>query len=396
MSYKKKTLFARGFKKKWPVSDHTYAFNTPIFETSNFIISSPAKANEIIARGGNTYFEGDDYIYSRGGNPTQRVLEKSISMLEGTPDAITYSSGMAAITNLFLTVLESGDHVVCGDPVFGDTQYLFDKIGKKFGIECTFIDTSNIKELKENIQENTKLIFFETPSNPNLSVTDIRLVSKLAKKNEIMVAVDNTMATPYLQNPFLLGADVVVHSLTKFLGGHSDSLGGAICTDKNLLSKLRQTLFVTGSILDPFAAWNLSKGVKTLPIRIEQQSKSALRIAKELRKNPKIRKVYYPGLKSHSTHQTAKKQMNGFGSIISFELQKNDPKKVGIFVKNLNLFSFGVSFGGVESLVEYVPYLTHHKVTYKTESPMNLVRLSVGIEDEKDLLHDLEVSLEKI
>lgn len=393
---KKDTIIVRGHMQNWITSRYTRSLNTPIFETATFVIEPPIKANEIISRGGNTFDKNNDYIYTRGGNPTQRALEKNIGLLEGANDSITYSSGMAAIVNLTLTFLKHGDHVICGNILFGDTRYLFETICGRMGVNCTFIDTSKTENIKQAIKKETKLIFFESPNNPFLTVSDIRKISKITKKHKILLAVDSTLGNPYNQNPLALGADIVIHSLTKYIGGHSDALGGAIVAKKSLLSQLRRTIFVTGSILDPFAAWNILKGIKTLPVRTEKQCANALFIARYLENHLKIKKVYYPGIKSHPTYSTAKKQMKKFGSVISFELKGTNVKQVNRFLKSLKLFSFAVSFGGTDSLVEYAGYMSHHPVTSKSNLDINLIRLSIGLEDRDDLLQDIKKALDEI
>ena len=390
---KRDTRFVRGYPQRWSTSTYTRSLNTPIFETATFVISPPAKANEIIGRGGGTFLEGDDYVYTRGGNPTQRALERNIGILEGAKDSIVYSSGMAAIVNMVLTFLQCGDHVICGNILFGDTHYLFETVCNRFGIKCTFIDTSNTDIIEREIRKETKIVFFESPNNPLLVVSDIRKISSITKKHGVLLAVDSTLGNPYNQNPIELGADIVIHSLTKYISGHSDAVGGAIIAKDELLCQLRRTLFISGSILDPFAAWNILKGIKTLPIRTEKQSKTALYIAKALEKNPKVKVVYYPGLKSHPTHHIAKKQMRRFGSVISFQLKDISIRKIDRLLKNLRLFSFAVSFGGTDSLIEYTGYMSHHKITSPTNSNLKLIRLSIGLEDEADLLHDLEQAL---
>ncbi len=338
------------------------------------------------------------YEYSRSGNPTRFALEELIADLEGGVKGFAFASGLAGIHAVF-SLLQSGDHVLLGDDVYGGTFRLFNKVLVKNDLSCTIIDTSDISQIKKAIKPNTKALYLETPSNPLLKITDLAQCASVAKDHSLLTIVDNTFATPYCQNPLLLGADIVVHSGTKYLGGHSDVVAGLVTTNNEALAQ--EIAFfqnAIGGVLGPQDSWLLQRGIKTLGLRMEAHQKNALCVAKFLEKHPKVEKVYYPGLPTHPNHELAKKQMRGFSGMLSFTL-KNDSEAV-IFVESLKLFILGESLGGVESLVG-IPALMTHACIPKAQREAagirdGLVRLSVGIEHEQDLLEDLEQAFAKI
>ncbi|WRF21231.1 cystathionine gamma-synthase [Helicobacter pylori] len=338
------------------------------------------------------------YEYSRSGNPTRFALEELIADLEGGVKGFAFASGLAGIHAVF-SLLQSGDHVLLGDDVYGGTFRLFNKVLVKNGLSCTIIDTSDISQIKKAIKQNTKALYLETPSNPLLKITDLAQCTSVAKDHGLLTIVDNTFATPYYQNPLLLGADIVVHSGTKYLGGHSDVVAGLVTTNNEALAQ--EIAFfqnAIGGVLGPQDSWLLQRGIKTLGLRMEAHQKNALCVAEFLEKHPKVEKVYYPGLPTHPQHELAKAQMHGFSGMLSFTL-KNDSEAVA-FVESLKLFILGESLGGVESLVGIPAFMTHACIPKAQREAAGirdgLVRLSVGIEHEQDLLEDLEQAFAKI
>ncbi|MGL2830654.1 cystathionine gamma-synthase, partial [Helicobacter pylori] len=309
-----------------------------------------------------------------------------------------FASGLAGIHAVF-SLLQSGDHVLLGDDVYGGTFRLFNKVLVKNGLSCTIIDTSDISQIKKAIKPNTKALYLETPSNPLLKITDLVQCTSVAKDHGLLTIVDNTFATPYYQNPLLLGADIVVHSGTKYLGGHSDVVAGLVTTNNEALAQ--EIAFfqnAIGGVLGPQDSWLLQRGIKTLGLRMEAHQKNALCVAEFLEKHPKVEKVYYPGLPTHPNYELAKAQMRGFSGMLSFTL-KNDSEATA-FVESLKLFILGESLGGVESLVGIPAFMTHACIPKEQREAAGirdgLVRLSVGIEHEQDLLEDLEQAFAKI
>ena len=318
--------------------------------------------------------------------------------LENAKFGLAYSSGMAAETSLLLTVLKSGDHVVAFDDLYGGTKRLFNEVFKKnFKVEVDYVDARDVHNVKKAVKINTKLIWLETPTNPLLKICDIRSISKIAKEKNILVVVDSTFASPFFQKALDLGADIALHSTTKYLNGHSDSLGGAIMlSDEELYNKLKFNQKTTGAILSPFDCFLVLRGIKTLAVRMKQHQENAMKIAGYLEAHPKVEIVNYPGLKSHPQHELAKKQMSGFSGMLSFKI-KGDAKK---FLKNLKIFLLAESLGGVESLIEHPASMTHAYVS-KAEKEKegitdSLIRISVGIENAKDLIEDLDNAFKKI
>ena len=339
------------------------------------------------------------YEYSRSGNPTRAALEKNLASLENGKYAFAFASGLAAITNVLL-LLQKGDHILSIDDVYGGTRRLFTKVFEQFGIQFSFVNFSNAEELEKHIRNNTKIIWIETPTNPLLKIVDIASIARLAKEKNIITLVDNTFASPVFQQPLNLGANIVLHSLTKYIGGHSDSVGGAIIVnDDELAEKIKFLQNAVGAILSPFDSYSNLRGIKTLGIRMMQHEKNAIKIAKFLQNHRNVKKVYYPGLKSHPGHEIAKKQMSGFGGVLSFEISGSLEESVK-FLESLQIIHIAESLGAVESLIEHPASMTHASIPKEEREKIGLadglIRLSVGIEDENDLINDLAQAFEKI
>jgi methionine-gamma-lyase len=371
----------------------TGAVSVPIYASSTFVFQN--------AEQGAARFEGKEtgYIYSRLGNPTVRALEESIAALEGGEDARATASGMAAISNAAMAVAKKGDHILAGDALYGGTHKVFTDILQGYGVECSLVDTSDLSSIENGIRPNTKLIYIETPSNPMMKLTDMKAVSKLGKAHGITTMVDNTFMSPYLQRPIEHGIDVVVHSLTKSLSGHSDVLGGAIVGTKAFLKGMDPLYKNIGANLGPFEAWLTLRGIKTLHVRMQRQTESAEKIAKWLEDHPKIEWVKYPGLRSHPQYDLAKRQMEGFGCMMSFELM-GGVEAGRKLMNNVELCSLAVSLGAVETLISHPATMTHAIVPrdarLKAGITDGLVRLSVGIEDVDDIIEDLQQALSKV
>ena len=338
------------------------------------------------------------YEYSRSGNPTRDALEKNLAALEHGTHAFAFSSGLAAITTVLL-LLKRGDHVVSIDDVYGGTRRLFMKVFEKFGIEFTFADFTNGNVAKTYIRPNTKMMWIESPTNPLMKIVDIASVAKMAKTKGVRTVVDNTFATPYFQNPLDLGADIVVHSMTKYLGGHSDVIAGSIIVkDSVLAEQIKFLQNAAGAILSPFDSYQVLKGIKTLSLRMEKHEKNALDIASFLQNDRRVKTVYFPGLPGHPGYETAKRQMSGFGGMLSFELLGTMENSIS-FLEHLKLVSVAESLGAVESLAEHVASMTHASVPKEEREKIGisdtLIRLSVGTEDVDDIRSDLTQALNK-
>ncbi|HXK81000.1 MAG TPA: aminotransferase class I/II-fold pyridoxal phosphate-dependent enzyme [Bacteroidales bacterium] len=367
---------------------------TPIYQTSTFKFKN--------AKHGADCFAGKDpgYIYTRIGNPTINALEDKLASLENGFGGIALSSGMAAVSTVYMALLGQGMHMIGTSAIYGPSRGVMERDFSRFGVEFDFVDTSDLKNIEKHIRPNTKLLYLETPANPTIQITDIAAASELAHKHNILVCVDNTFNSPYLQNPLDLGADIVVHSLTKFINGHADIVGGAIIAkDPDTYKLIRQTMVYLGGNMDPHQAYLVIRGVKTLSLRIERSQQSAQKIAEFLENHPKIKWVKYPGLKSHPQFELAKKQQKGPGSMISFEL-KDGIKAGETLMNNVKLAILAVSLGGVETLIQHPASMTHAGVSHdnriKAGITDGLVRLSIGIEDLDDLLDDLKQALDKI
>lgn len=363
--------------------ERTGAVNVPIYQTSTY--KQPSF-------GVNTGYE-----YSRTGNPTREALEKLVSDLEEGYAGFGFASGMAATTAI-LSLFKSGDSIVISNNLYGGTFRVIDKVFNNFGIKYKLVNTSNLEEVKKNIDESVKAIFIETPTNPLMDITDIEKVSIIAKKKGIYTIVDNTFMTPYFQKPIKLGADIVIQSATKYLGGHSDTVSGvAVVNSKELAERLHFIQNSTGGVLSPFDSFMLIKGIKTLAVRMDRHNENAKVIAEFLNNREEIEKVYYPGLKDHPGYEIQKKQAKGYGGVISFVIKEGyDYKK---FFESLKIITFAESLGGVESLVCHPASMTHAAIPYEIRQKVgivdNLIRLSVGIENVEDLINDIENALKE-
>lgn len=387
------TLVIHGRDRKWQTSKATFALKTPIYESASFGIQSLQDAAEIVGRGGATFQLGEDYVYSRGGNPTQRALEGRLAELEGATDSVVFGSGMGAIAAITSTLLAAGDHAVITSTCFGDTHYLFMNDLARVGVTASFVDTADLRQVEDAISKNTKMVFVETPANPTLQIADLAGIAQICRKARVKSVIDSTFASPYLQRPLTYGCDVVVHSLTKYLNGHGDALGGAIITnDSQILTDVRLKLFTTGAILDPFGAFLILRGIETLPLRVRQHCSSAKKVANALVKHPSVQKVFYPGLPDHPQHALAKRQMRGFGGVIAFEVRGGMPSAEN-FLAGLRLCTFAVSVGSTKTLVEFPSGMSHKIMSPEARQEIGisdgLIRISIGLEDVKDIIADL-------
>lgn len=362
----------------------TGAIMPPIFQTSTYVQSSPG--------------EHKGYEYTRSHNPTRTRLEECLASLENAKHCLVTASGLAA-SSLIMHMLPKGSKIICGDDVYGGTYRLFSKVFPDIH-EYKFVDTTDLKNLEKEINEfKPALVWLETPTNPLLKISDVASITKLAKKVNALTVVDNTFMSPYFQNPIDQGADIVIHSMTKFINGHSDVVGGAMMFNSD---ELREKLFylqnAIGPCHSPFDSWLVLRGIKTLAIRMRQHEQNAIKIADYLEKHPKVEKVIYPGLKSHPQHELAKSQMKGFGGMITFFI-KGGIDESRRFLENVHLFALAESLGGVESLVDHPAIMTHASIPKATRESLgihdNLIRLSVGIEDAEDLIKDLDKAFSK-
>jgi cystathionine beta-lyase/cystathionine gamma-synthase len=338
------------------------------------------------------------YEYARTQNPTRAALEENLTVLEGGAGARAFASGMAAITAVS-TFVEAGDHVVCSNLTYGGTYRYFTKIQARYGVEFTFVDTANEDAVRRAMKANTKLLHLETPTNPMMTLCDIPLLSQIAHERGALVAVDNTFASPYLQKPLELGADFAVHSTTKFLNGHSDSVGGVVVAKSpEHVEWLGFVQNSSGAILSPFDSWLVLRGIKTLAVRMDRHEKNAREIARFIAAHPKVRRTYYPGLPDHPQHDLARRQMKGFGGMISFDVGSFEAAKA--LLARVQLCSLGESLGGVETLISHPATMTHGSIPEEEREKlgitMGLVRISVGIEDVEDLVADLTQALEAV
>jgi len=372
----------------------TGAVGKPIYQTSTFAFES-AKAGAEIFLG-----EREGYVYTRISNPTQEAFEKEMAFLEGGEAALAFSSGMAAISSVIFSLCKSGDNFVSSDTLYGGSHQLFSETLPRWNIEAREIDATNLENIKNAIDDKTRLIYIETPANPTMTIIDIQACVKIAKKFDIPVVIDNTFATPYFQRPLELGASIVVHSATKYIGGHGDTVAGVAIADKEYIDNLRMSILRDiGGVISPQNAWLLVRGLKTLAVRMEKHQENAMQVAKYLQFHPKIENVMYPGLAIHPQHELAKKQMYGFGGMIAFEV-KGGRKAGEKLMDSVELITLAVSLGDVDSLIEHPASMTHS--TYSPEDlelvgiTENLVRLSVGIEDPVDIINDLSQALNKI
>ncbi len=340
------------------------------------------------------------FQYSRSQNPTRFALEKRYASLEKTNYALGFASGLAAEATLLFALLKPGDHIIGFDDLYGGTKRLFHQWEDKYSLEVTLVNASNLAVVEASILPNTKIIWLESPTNPLLRVCDIEAISEIAHRHNILVVVDNTFLSPYFQNPAALGADIVVHSITKYIAGHSDVIGGAIMlNDKALYDNLKFCQNSLGVVPSPFDCYLVLRGLKTLSLRMDKHQSNALAIAAYLEGHSKVARVYYPGLKSHPQYEIGLKQASGFGGMISFEIQGGEKEAV-LFLESLKLFTLAESLGGVESLIEHPALMTHASITARERAEAgikdSLVRVSIGVEDKDDLIGDLEQAFSKI
>ncbi|HBG70771.1 MAG: methionine gamma-lyase [Bacteroidetes bacterium GWF2_43_63] len=366
--------------------------SVPIYQTSTFRFKNAQHGADCFAG------KSDGYIYTRIGNPTINALEHNIAELENGYNGIATSSGMGAISAVYMALLNAGSHIVSSDAVYGPARGLLEQDFSRFNVEASFVNTSNIENIVAAIKSNTKVLYIETPANPTMDITDIAACAKIAKQYNLILVVDNTFCSPYLQKPLDLGADVVLHSVTKFINGHADIVGGIIVTKgEDLYKKIRHSMVYLGSNMDPTQAFMVLRGVKTLSIRIDRAQENAMKVAEFLQAHPKVEWIRYPGLTNHPQYELAKLQMNGSGSMMSFGLKGgyDAGKKL---MDSVHLAMLAVSLGGVETLIQHPASMTHAAVSKENKLAAgitdDLVRFSVGIEDVDDIISDLNNALE--
>jgi len=367
---------------------------TPIYQTSTFAFKNSKHGADLFAG------REKGFIYTRIGNPTIDALENKLAELENGCGGIALASGMAAVTTVYMAFLAQGDHIVCTSAVYGPSRGVLESHFAKFGVEASFVDTASLENIEKAIKPNTKVLYLETPTNPTISLTDIKKASEIAHKHGLIVVVDNTFCSPYLQKPLDLGADVALHSLTKFINGHADIVGGAlIAKDPEVYAKLRKTMVYMGGNMDPHQAYMVIRGVKTLSLRVDRAQESSMKVAEFLENHPKVAWVKYPGLKSYPQYDLAQEQMDGPGAMISFELKGGYDAGVTL-MDNVHLALLAVSLGGVETLIQHPASMTHaglpREARLEADITDGLVRFAVGIENVDDIIADLDYALAKI
>lgn len=366
-----------------PVDPHTGAISVPIYQTSTFVQEAPG-----VNKG---------YDYSRSNNPTRQVLEQLMAQLEGGHSAYAFASGLAAI-DAVLKLLKSGDEILAVDDLYGGTFRMFTHIYEKFGIKVTYVDTTELEQVQAHMSPHTRLVWLETPTNPTLKISSIRAISQVAHEHGALLLVDNTFASPALQRPLLLGADLVVHSATKYLSGHSDVVAGVVVTrDEELGQRIKFVQNATGAILGPQDSWLTIRGIETLHLRVRQQSANAYALAEHLRQRPEVDRVHYPGLTTHKNHELARRQQTHYGGVLSFSLKDDTQEAAHAFIERLQLFHLAESLGGVKSLVCHPYTMTHQatpaRIKERAGIQPSLVRLSCGIEEASDLIADVNKAL---
>lgn len=388
MGFNSKLIHAGSEKDKYGSA------TVPIYQTSTFGFESADEGARCFAG------ESDGFIYTRIGNPTIQALERQVAILEGGFGGIATGSGMGAVTTIYMGLLSQGDHIVSTDAVYGPSRGVMENYFSRFGVESTYVSTSNVENILKAIKPNTKVLYLETPTNPTMEITDIAACVEIAKRHNLITVVDNTFCSPYLQRPFEFGVDVVFHSMTKFINGHADIVAGMIVArTQELYSRLRNTMINMGCNMDPHQAYLVLRGIKTLALRIERAQENAIKVADFLENHPKVSWVKYPGLKSHPQYELGKKQMFGPGAMISFELKGgfNAGKKL---MDNVQLAMLAVSLGGVETLIQHPASMTHSKMSAEAKAKANitdgLVRFAVGIEDVEDIIADLDYALSMV
>lgn len=373
------------------IEDQFHSATVPIYQTSTFSFESADEGARCFAG------ESDGYIYTRIGNPTINALEKQLAILENGYGGIAVSSGMAAVTTIYLGLMSHGDHIISTDAIYGPARGVMEKQFTRFGFQSTYINTTDTEQIEKAIRPNSKILYIETPANPTMDITDLVACAKIAKKHKLLLVVDNTFCSPYLQNPLDLGADIVFHSMTKFINGHADIVAGIIIPkEKVMYDKLRNMMINLGCNMDPHQAYLVLRGLKTLGIRIDRAQQSALVVAKFLESHPQVAWIKYPGLKSHRQFELANQQMKGSGSMISFGL-KGGYVAAKKLLDNVKLALLAVSLGGVETLIQHPASMTHSKVPAEDKQKAgitdDLIRLAIGIEDVKDIIADLDKAL---
>ncbi len=374
--------------------EKTGAHVPPIYMTSTFVFKDVDQGARL--------FKGEEegYIYTRLGNPTINLLAQKMALLESAEAGLVFASGMAAVFSAVLTICKNGEHILCDKVIYGGTYALFQNVLPRIGITTTFVDTTDERQIESAIKQNTKLIVVESPANPTLKINDIAKIAEIAHKHKISLCVDNTFATPYLQRPIEFGADIVLHSATKYLGGHGDLIGGIVVGKKDLITVMGDEIAKdVGGCISPVNAWLILRGLKTLAVRMERHCENAMEIARFLKSHPKVEKVYYPGLEDHPGHNIAKKQMRAFGGMLGFDLKGG--KEAGkILMNSIKLCTLAVSLGDTDTLIEHPASMTHSTYTeeelIKAGINPGFVRMSVGIENVDDLIADLEQALKKI
>lgn len=369
------------------------AVTVPIVQTSTYVFHSTEEIKRYTSK------RLIRYEYARYGNPTQEAAENKLAILEGAEDCLIFDSGMSAITTTLLALLNKGDHIILTDDVYGQTLKFCTRHLPRFNIQFTVTNMGDYEQMVRAIRKNTRIIFSESPTNPYLNIIDMKQMQKIRRRYHGLMIIDSTFATPYNQRPLEWGMDLVIHSATKYLAGHNDILAGAVLGRSELIEKIKDYQHATGSIIDPHCCYLLLRGLKTFPLRIEHQNRSALQVAEFLESHPKIRKVFYPGLKSHPHHEIARTQMKGFGGVVSFWI-KGDLKRVNRFLDALQWIYIAPSLGGVETLITHPATVTYYRSTRKERYELGitdqLVRLAVGVEEPKDIIADLDQALRKM
>lgn len=368
----------------------TGSLTPPLYQSSVYAFKDAAQGADLFAG------KAEGYIYTRLGNPTLRMLEDKLALLEGAEAALVTSSGMAAIATATAALTRAGDHIVSSEVIYGATYTLFHEVWSRYGVETTFVASTRPEDYRKAIRKNTRLVFVETPSNPTMDVIDIRALADVAKESGACLMVDNTFATPVNQNPLALGAQLVMHSASKYLGGHADVIAGALAGSAPLIKEARQSLKTLGTVLGPFEGWLILRGIKTMALRVARHNENAMNVARFLEGHPAVSRVFYPGLPGHSGHEVAARQMRGFGGVLSFELKGGHDAGIRL-VNSVRLCTLAVSLGDVRSLIEHPASMTHAAVPREERLrggiSDGLVRLSVGIEDSADIIDDLEQAL---
>lgn len=365
----------------------------PIYQTSTFVFPN--------AEAGERRFAGDErgYIYTRLGNPTLSIFEEKMAQLEGAEAGLAFGSGMGAVSAVLIGLVKSGDHIVCSEGMYGCTFGLLEMLKEKFNVQYTLVDMTDVEKVKSAITPETKVLYIETPINPTIKVVDLEALAHIAKEHSLTSVVDNTFLSPYLQKPLSFGIDVVLHSATKYIGGHGDVIAGVVCGSNEYISQLRtSTLKDIGAVLSPFDAWLLIRGLKTLSIRMEQHTSSAQKVAEFLQNHEKVKAVYYPGLPDFPQRELVKRQMKGSGGVIGFEI-KGGKKEAQSLINRLKMIQIAVSLGDAETLIQHPASMTHACIPEEERLKMgivdSLVRLSVGLEDVEEIVADLKQALEQ-